>query len=738
MTFIHGYLLGGLLLVGLPVLIHLIMRQKPRRLPFPAFRFLRLQHRINQRRLRLQHLLLLLLRMALIAALCLALARPRLISGGFSLGTEQPVAAVLVFDTSASMGLSDGKQTRLDEARARAREALDEMPDGSRVALLDSGDDSVGGEGVDELTGNLSLVRTRLDEIRLRPANGALNRHLARAARLLQHAAGAGEEALPRFLYIFSDRTRASWDGAPGHEPLPLEGVNVVYVDVGKDGARDLTIDDVKVEPPVAAPGEPIRIRVSVRASGGDFENDLLCRIDDDPEVGRVEPPKQVKLAAGRSEEIVFERAAPRRPAGTGDTPYQVTVKFVNNDSLPFNDARHTTFTVRDKPRILTLADREDKPAPGNQPTPFFWTTAIRAKGTFDVVVKRPDALEDKDLDAVRVVCLFQAMKPTQLLWQKLDKFVRRGGGLAVVPGGDEMDHAEYAVPEAAKLLPGKYVELIKIPAGKPHVLWSPFEGQDELTRPFREWVRTGNPDFAQEESRPFVNVYWRVEPADFAVASYQDKEKNPALLLRSIGAGRVVQFTSPLDAREFPGNRPWHNYWSLDSSFGVVLVDQVCSFLAGTSTTPEVNFLSGQPAQLTATGAPVPPLTLTGPEPSATEARVSAEEARLTVTGADEPGNYQVRDGKKTEVAAFSVAVRREESDLQRVPVEELEAALGKGTVLPADRRTSLRELLQGRWSTPVELLPWLMLILLLAMTFEGLLANRFYRRSAAEERPA
>ena len=32
MTFIHGYLLGGLLLASIPVLLHLIMRQKPRRL----------------------------------------------------------------------------------------------------------------------------------------------------------------------------------------------------------------------------------------------------------------------------------------------------------------------------------------------------------------------------------------------------------------------------------------------------------------------------------------------------------------------------------------------------------------------------------------------------------------------------------------------------------------------------------------------------------------------------------
>jgi hypothetical protein len=728
LTFIHGYLLGGLVLIGLPVLIHLIMRQRPRQLSFPAFRFLRQQHRINQRKLRLQHLLLLLLRMALIAALCLALARPRLRSASLALGAEQPIAAVLVVDTSESMGLSDGKQTRLDEARARAREVLDESADGSRLALIDAGDETSSGEGIDELTGNLGLIRTRLDGLRLRPAGGALNRSVARAARLLQQAA-TGEEALPRFLYVFSDRTRPSWDGGPSREPLPLDGINVVYLDVGKDGPRDLAIEDVKVDPAVVAPGAPFSIHVAVRASGGDFENDLTCQIDNDPEVGRVDP-NQVKRRAGQSEEVVFPpRKAPLRPAGSGDTPYQVTVKLVNGDALPFNDVRHATFLVRNKPRVVTLADKPSVPA--------IWVTAhkaldLRPEGGFDVVVKRPDELDEKDLSSARVVCLFQLSHPEPELWDKLAKFVRQGGGLAVVPGGDEMEANAYTVDSATKLLPGKYAELVKIPPGKPHLLWAPFAGQDDLTRPFREWVRSANPDFARQELRPFVNAYWRVRPNDFAVASYEDDKKDPALLVRQLGAGRVVQLTSPLDGRGFSADRPWHNYW-LESSFGLVLVDRICTYLAGTSTIPELNFMSGMPAQVVpAGGPPAPPLKLTGPEPSATAARLAIDDGRVTVTGAEQPGNYQVRDAKGAVVAAFSVAVRREESNLERIPIDELEAVLGKGSVLPAERRTSLRELLQGRWSAPIELLPWLMLLLLLAMSFEALLANRFYRRSA------
>src|SRR5579884_1932986 len=126
MTFIHPLLLAGLVLVGIPVLIHLIMRQQPRRLPFPAFRFLRQQERKNRRSLRLRHLPLLCLRVLLIAGLCLALARPRLFSQRLHFCSDSPVAVALVFDTSPSMEYRVADRSRLDEAKRRANELLDE------------------------------------------------------------------------------------------------------------------------------------------------------------------------------------------------------------------------------------------------------------------------------------------------------------------------------------------------------------------------------------------------------------------------------------------------------------------------------------------------------------------------------------------------------------------------------------------------------------------------------------
>src|SRR5213080_3593718 len=123
----HPILLLGAALVGLPIILHLIMKQEPRRLPFPAFRFLKQRLKTNQRKLRLRHFILLALRMLLIALFCLTLYQPMLQTGrSLPIGGEQPVAVVLVIDTSPSMGYSANDKTRLEDARRRALELLDE------------------------------------------------------------------------------------------------------------------------------------------------------------------------------------------------------------------------------------------------------------------------------------------------------------------------------------------------------------------------------------------------------------------------------------------------------------------------------------------------------------------------------------------------------------------------------------------------------------------------------------
>lgn len=77
MAWLHPLLLTGLALTAIPVILHLLLRAKPKKLLFPALRLIQNRRRENVQRLRLRHLWLLLLRMAVIGLLVFAVARPR-------------------------------------------------------------------------------------------------------------------------------------------------------------------------------------------------------------------------------------------------------------------------------------------------------------------------------------------------------------------------------------------------------------------------------------------------------------------------------------------------------------------------------------------------------------------------------------------------------------------------------------------------------------------------------------
>lgn len=214
MSFTYPLLLGGLLAVVIPVALHLLLRQKPKVVLFPAFRFLVQRSRTNLTKLRLRHFLLLALRVLLFALIVLALAQPKVRDNPWNLSSYQAVAAVFVFDTSASMDYTVGtSQTRLKEAQKRAVEMLQLLPANSEVVVLDTADAAPVGKS-DWLS--RETAAERIGQLKVQPANAPVTARLAVALRLFAKVAETRDEderyKRARVLVVFSDRTRAAWD----------------------------------------------------------------------------------------------------------------------------------------------------------------------------------------------------------------------------------------------------------------------------------------------------------------------------------------------------------------------------------------------------------------------------------------------------------------------------------------------------------------------------------------------
>ena len=134
MTFAFPWALAGLALAGIPILLHLLARREPPTVVFPATRYLAQAAQHHQRRLQLQHFLLLLVRALVVVALVLAAAGPSWPTAG--LGNHAPTAAVVILDNSLSSGAIAGGVPVLDGLKAAAREVVDRATPEDRVWLL--------------------------------------------------------------------------------------------------------------------------------------------------------------------------------------------------------------------------------------------------------------------------------------------------------------------------------------------------------------------------------------------------------------------------------------------------------------------------------------------------------------------------------------------------------------------------------------------------------------------------
>src|SRR5438067_1664175 len=136
LTFLNGLLLAGLAALVIPPIIHLLNRKRFEVVPWGAMQFLQPSER-TRRRVFLEELLLMLVRMGLIAVMVLALAAPVATSPMFSyLGAAGPRDVVLVIDGSYSMDYRHDGKTAHDAAKESALAFLDDLAAGAGVAVL--------------------------------------------------------------------------------------------------------------------------------------------------------------------------------------------------------------------------------------------------------------------------------------------------------------------------------------------------------------------------------------------------------------------------------------------------------------------------------------------------------------------------------------------------------------------------------------------------------------------------
>ena len=98
------FAVAGIVGASIPLILHLLNRERARQLVFGTIRFIQMSHQTNVRRHKLKRLLLLLMRILILALLGLAFARPFFAEAPIiAQKTGGKRNAIIILDTSYSM-----------------------------------------------------------------------------------------------------------------------------------------------------------------------------------------------------------------------------------------------------------------------------------------------------------------------------------------------------------------------------------------------------------------------------------------------------------------------------------------------------------------------------------------------------------------------------------------------------------------------------------------------------------
>ncbi|HWG45151.1 MAG TPA: BatA domain-containing protein [Gemmataceae bacterium] len=202
--FLNPWMLIGLSAILIPPIIHLLNRRRYDVVDWGAMQFLQVSE-VTRRRLFIEELLLMLLRMGLIALLVLALAGPFITSSVIArMGPRGNRDVVLVFDGSYSMGSIGKEGVPQEKAKEWAKAFVADLTPGDSVAILQAKEQVV--PVLAEPSHDLERVKDRIDK--LPPPSGGCDWRPA-----LQAAAGilSRSQRAEREIILLGDGQRFGW-----------------------------------------------------------------------------------------------------------------------------------------------------------------------------------------------------------------------------------------------------------------------------------------------------------------------------------------------------------------------------------------------------------------------------------------------------------------------------------------------------------------------------------------------
>jgi len=508
MQFLTPAFFLGLGAIAIPILVHLIQREKKRVVEFPSLMFVRRIPYQSVRRRRIRHWALLLLRAAAIALIVAAFARPFVRQGAAAaaaVGGAREV--VILLDQSASMGYGDHWAKATEAARGVVRG----LGQNDRATLVLFGKNA---EENMRATADRSRLEAAINGAKVTSGATRYGPALKLAESILSRSPIKRREAV-----LISDFQRSGWSGS--EEVRFPDGMSVSTVSVATPNTANLSVPSVSFARASFSGQERITVTAGLSNKGDAALKDVPVTLTID---GHEIQTEKASVAAHASGSISFTQFTLSGPnvrgsihAGTDALPADNTFNFVLTPSAPVS---------------LVIVDNGDSPG-----TSLFLSKALSIGSTpaFQVDVTTASRMTPAVFDKRTVVVLNDTAFPPAAGGGALRRFVERGGGLLVVTG----DHTTWPQGEA-DLLPGKLGALVDRTSGRSGSL-----GYLDYSHPvFEVFKAPRSGDFSAAHIFRYRGL--QTTPGDRVLARFDDGAV--AAAEKKVGTGRSIVWTSTLD----------------------------------------------------------------------------------------------------------------------------------------------------------------------------------------------
>ena len=509
MSFIAPLFFIALAALAIPVLIHLIQREKKQVIRFPSLMFVqRVPYKSIQRR-RVHNWLLLLVRLAALTLIVLAFTRPFFEREDLGTATGGGAREVVVLlDQSYSIGYAD----RWERAQAAATEAINGLGPGDRgsVVLFSSGAEIALRSGAagerERLIAAVEAAEPTAGATRFAPA-------LKVAGSILADSPLPRREAI-----LVSDFQRGGWRGEEGAS-LPDGATLTPVLIAGGAEAPNVAVTAVSLARSTFSNQERV-VATAVVANRGTQSltgGQLALEIG-----GRPIQTERLDVEAGSSASVAFE------PFTLAASDMRGSVR-AGADALVADNVFNFVVSPAQPVRVVVV----DRGGTGSAALYLTRALAIGDAPRFETTVRQPDAVSDNDLSGASIVVLNDVAVPAAL-GRRLERFIDAGGGLFVALG------PRATWPQGVDLLPAALQERVDRTRGDAARIGA-LEYGHPVFEPFRA-PRSG--DFAAAR----IYGYRAVAPVPSAQVLARFDAGAPALLEGQSGTGRVLLWTSTLD----------------------------------------------------------------------------------------------------------------------------------------------------------------------------------------------